>query len=257
MHQPSVVSIGKRGFVRVIETHDRIVGRTYRTAERACQERIADEKAAVRRALRSFIELGSALIGARDAQTPLDAAVADGPGWEGLGALVATASVLAETIASDPLEHVLAGYARFRRYTPRMLRTLSTGSNAPTRAPPARALRRHETPSRGGPPQAPRDAAPAPRSALSAPRRPRAQRPRHHRSGAETTKHVGRPWTFVQYRKGNPLDMAHPAKARIWLRQGKAHLARARPAVVELRCPCAVACFIRKRRESDEQQRMK
>ena len=58
----------------VIETHDRIVGRTYRTAERACQERIMDEKAAVRRALRSFIELGSALIGARDAQTPLDAA---------------------------------------------------------------------------------------------------------------------------------------------------------------------------------------
>ena len=108
----------------VIETHDRIVGRTYRTAERTCQERIADEKAAVRRALRSFIELGSALIDARDAQTPLDAAVADGPGWEGLGALVATASVLAETIASDPLEHVLAGYARFRRYTPRMLRTL-------------------------------------------------------------------------------------------------------------------------------------
>ena len=108
----------------MIETHDRIVGRTYRTAERTCQERIADEKAAVRQALRSFIELGSALIGARDAQTSLDTAVADGPGWEGLGALVATASVLAETIASDPLEHVLAGYARFRRYTPRMLRTL-------------------------------------------------------------------------------------------------------------------------------------
>ena len=108
----------------VVETHDRIVGRTYRTAVRACQERIGDEKAAVRRALRSFAELGSALIGARDAQTPLDAAVAEGPGWEGLGGLVATASVLAETIASDPLDHVLAGYGRFRRYTPRMLRTL-------------------------------------------------------------------------------------------------------------------------------------
>ena len=91
---------------------------------RACQERIGDEKAAVRRALRSFVELGSALIGARFAQTPLDAAVSEGLGWEGLGGLVDTASVLAETIASDPLEYVLAGYGRFRRYTPRMLRTL-------------------------------------------------------------------------------------------------------------------------------------
>ena len=47
-----------------------------------------------------------------------------GTGWEGLGDLVATATALAATVASDPLNHVLAGYSRFRRYTPRMLRTL-------------------------------------------------------------------------------------------------------------------------------------
>ena len=109
----------------VVETHDRIVGRTYRAAVHACQERIGDEKAAVRRALRSFIELGSALIGARNAQTPLNAAVEEGLGWEGLGGLVEKAGVLAEAIASDPLEYIRAGYGRFRRYTPRMLRTLN------------------------------------------------------------------------------------------------------------------------------------
>ena len=54
----------------------------------------------------------------------LDAVIADGPGWEGLGDLVAMAAALANKAASDPLNHVLAGYSRFRRYTPRMLRTL-------------------------------------------------------------------------------------------------------------------------------------
>ena len=49
---------------------------------------------------------------------------ADGPGWEGLGDLVAKAAALASTAVSDPLNHVLGGYSRFRRYTPRMLRTL-------------------------------------------------------------------------------------------------------------------------------------
>ena len=34
------------------------------------------------------------------------------------------AATLANTVASDPLNHVLGGYSRFRRYTPRMLRTL-------------------------------------------------------------------------------------------------------------------------------------
>ena len=108
----------------VVETHDRIVGRTYRTAVRTCEAQLGDETAAVREALRSFAALGNALLGARDAGAALDAVIADSPGWEGLGDLVATAAALAATVASDPLNHVLAGYSRFRRYTPRMLRTL-------------------------------------------------------------------------------------------------------------------------------------
>ena len=106
------------------ETHDRIVGRTYREATRTCDAQLGNETASVREALRAFAELGTALIGARDTGAALDAVIADGPGWEGLGDLVARAAALANTVAADPLNHVLGGYSRFRRYTPRMLRTL-------------------------------------------------------------------------------------------------------------------------------------
>ncbi|MDE0149208.1 MAG: Tn3 family transposase, partial [Rhodospirillaceae bacterium] len=108
----------------VVETHDRLVGRTYREAARACEAQLGDETAAARESLRAFAELGTALLGARDAGEALDAVIADGPGWEGLGDLVAKAAALASTAASDPMNHVLGGYSRFRRYTPRMLRTL-------------------------------------------------------------------------------------------------------------------------------------
>ena len=68
----------------MVETHDRIVGRTYREAARACESQLGDETTAVREALRAFADLGSALIGARDTGEALDAVIADGPGWEGL-----------------------------------------------------------------------------------------------------------------------------------------------------------------------------
>ena len=50
----------------VVETHDRIVGRTYREAARTCEGQLGDETAAVREALRAFAELGTALIGLGD-----------------------------------------------------------------------------------------------------------------------------------------------------------------------------------------------
>ena len=46
----------------VVETHDRIVGRTYREAARTCEGQLGDETAAVREALRAFAELVTALI---------------------------------------------------------------------------------------------------------------------------------------------------------------------------------------------------
>ena len=84
----------------VVETHDRIVGRTYREAARTCDAQLGNETASVREALRAFAELGTALIGAKDTGAALDAVIADGPGWEGLGDLVARAAALANTVAA-------------------------------------------------------------------------------------------------------------------------------------------------------------
>lgn len=45
----------------LVETHDRIVGKLYRSAERLCEAKIADEKTAVRQTLKSFAELGTSI----------------------------------------------------------------------------------------------------------------------------------------------------------------------------------------------------
>ncbi len=108
----------------IVETHDRIVGRLYRASERLCNTRIADEKAAVRDTLKSFAEIGGALLGAQDDGTALEGIIATGPGWERFRTLVSTASALTNVLAADPLSRVLDGYHRFRLYAPRMLRLL-------------------------------------------------------------------------------------------------------------------------------------
>ena len=49
-----------------------------------------------REALRAFADLGTALLGARDTGEALDTVIAGGPGWEGLGDLVAEAAAPCE-----------------------------------------------------------------------------------------------------------------------------------------------------------------
>lgn len=108
----------------IVETHDRIVGKTWREAKRLCDARVDDAKAAVRQTLKSFAELGSALLEAQGDKAELEPAISDNLGWEGLQKLVATAARLTDTMSADPLTHVAQGYNRFRRYAPRMLRIL-------------------------------------------------------------------------------------------------------------------------------------
>src|SRR3546814_17149114 len=83
-------------------------------AESLCNTKIADEKAAVRDTLKSFAEIGGALLGAQDEGTALDGIIATGPGWERFRTLVATASALTNVPAADPLSRVIDGYQRFR-----------------------------------------------------------------------------------------------------------------------------------------------
>jgi len=108
----------------VVETHDRIVGKTWQGAKKLCDAKIADAKAAVQDTLRAFKSLGSALLEAKSDGSSLDQATEVACGWEQLEGLVATAAGLTDTMAADPLVHVGQGYHRFRRYAPRMLRVL-------------------------------------------------------------------------------------------------------------------------------------
>lgn len=108
----------------VIETHDRIVGKTWRGAKKLCDAKISDAKTAVQDTLRAFKSLGAALLDARSDGAPLDQATELACGWERLEGLVASAAELTDTMAAAPLAHVGQGYHRFRRYAPRMLRAL-------------------------------------------------------------------------------------------------------------------------------------
>ncbi|MCR5860142.1 Tn3 family transposase [Mesorhizobium sp. J428] len=108
----------------IVETHDRIVGKTWQEAKRLCDGRAADARTAVTDTLRAFSGLGMVMLEARDDGTSLEAAIATSPGWTELEKLVATASQLTDTLAADPLAHVTQGFHRFRRYAPRMLRRL-------------------------------------------------------------------------------------------------------------------------------------
>jgi len=108
----------------VVETHDRIVGKTWREAKRACDASASDAKTALKDTLQAFSNLGSALLEAHEDQAPLNNAVQNAGGWLSLKGLVATAAQLTDTLAADPLAHVVHGYHRFRRYAPRMLRVL-------------------------------------------------------------------------------------------------------------------------------------
>ena len=108
----------------VIETHDRIVGKTWREAKRACDARADDAKAALKDTLQGFSNFGSALLEAHEDQASLSEAVQNAGGWLSLRGLVATATQLTDTSAADPLAHVVHGYHRFRRYAPRLLRAL-------------------------------------------------------------------------------------------------------------------------------------
>lgn len=108
----------------VVETHDRIVGKTWRNAKKLCDARIADAQSSLHDTLRSFKVLGAALLEAKGDGASLDAATETACGWSQLESMVATAAELTDMMAADPIAHVIHGYHRLRRYAPRMLRVL-------------------------------------------------------------------------------------------------------------------------------------
>ena len=108
----------------VVETHDRIVGKAWRDARKLSDSSVSDAKTAVQDTLRSFTGLGAALLKAHGDSVPLEEAVSAACGWDDLERLVATAAQLTDTMAADPLAHVVQSVHVFRRYASRMLRAL-------------------------------------------------------------------------------------------------------------------------------------
>jgi len=111
----------------VVETHDRIVGKTWREAKQVHEARIGDARTTVTDTLRAFTTLGTAMIEARNDGVPIETALTQSPEWARLDDWVAIAAQLSSTMAEEPLAHVGRGYHRFRRYAPRMLRCLRIG----------------------------------------------------------------------------------------------------------------------------------
>ena len=108
----------------VVETHDRIVGQTFRSAKQRCDARLQDSRTVLQDTLHSSRLLGAALLEAKGDGQPLEEAVAAAGGWQKLEGVVAAAEQLNDTMSADPLAHVVEGWPRFRRYAPRMLRAL-------------------------------------------------------------------------------------------------------------------------------------
>lgn len=108
----------------VVETHDRIVGQTFRSAKQRCDARLQDSRTVLQDTLHSFRLLGAALLEAKGDGQPLEEAVVAAGGWQKLEGVVAAAEQLTDTMSADALGHVVEGWPRFRRYAPRMLRAL-------------------------------------------------------------------------------------------------------------------------------------
>lgn len=83
----------------------------------------------INQVLSSFTDLGTSLLEARNDEVSLEDAVSSCPGWLRLQELVAIPERLTDTMLADPIAHVIKGYHRFRRYTPRMLRALKIESS--------------------------------------------------------------------------------------------------------------------------------
>ena len=135
----AVCAVEWRGAIAdaVVETHDRIVGQTFRSAQRRSDARIQDSRTVLRDTLGSFRTLGAALLEAKGDGAPLEEAVATAGGWQKLEGVVAAAEQLSDTMSADPLAHVVQGWPRFRRYAPRMLRALdiqASGAGEPVLA---------------------------------------------------------------------------------------------------------------------------
>ena len=104
----------------LIETHERIVNKTWGEAKRHAKACIDDAKSQLQNTLLGFKDLGASMLDAKQDSRPVEPEIS----WPELEKLVATATQLTDTLVADPITHLIHGFHRFRRYAPRMLQAL-------------------------------------------------------------------------------------------------------------------------------------
>jgi len=110
----------------ILETHDRIVGKLYSACKRTRDEQLADQKKLAYETLSSFANLSQKLLRAHADNAAVTDVIQD---TEALKNLMLSAQALTKKLDSDPLEYVLSGYGKFRRYAQRMLKNISFKGN--------------------------------------------------------------------------------------------------------------------------------
>lgn len=117
----------------LVDTHQRVVGASWRQAKKLAEGNVTSTRPTLENTLASFAELGTEMLMAKNDNLSLVAVVERVLGWEKLGSLVATATHLIDPLASDPYAFAAKGVFKFRRYAPRMAKTLKFESAPETR----------------------------------------------------------------------------------------------------------------------------
>ena len=121
----TLLELGPRLTDAALDTHDKLVGRMFRRAERRQLASLGEDRRAIHRALRLFAEAGAELVAARADGRDGFAAIEGAVGWDRFTAAVDDARALTARHGEDPVELAEAGYARLRRYTPLLLETFA------------------------------------------------------------------------------------------------------------------------------------
>ena len=108
----------------VVETNDRITGKVWREARKLAELRVQQAQVDIASTLAGLGSLGATLLLARGDDAALAGAVDASCGWDDLGALVAMATQLGQTVKADALDHIVKGFHSFKLYAKRMLTAL-------------------------------------------------------------------------------------------------------------------------------------
>jgi TnpA family transposase len=121
----TLLELGPRLTDAALDTHDKLVGRMFRRAERRQLASLGEDRRVIHRALRLFAKAGAELVAARADGRDGFAAIEGAVGWDRFTAAVDDARALTARHGEDPVELVEASYARLRRYTPLLLETFA------------------------------------------------------------------------------------------------------------------------------------